>query len=154
MAKRGTSRRALHPKLPRPRGLPRPKPLRPRGIRRLRVGLTPAQYLESLSPFGGTKLEQLVDGAAAQIGIHFDAAQVTIYVAPAQKLTTIDRVIYSPLTAIYIDGFQHELRPEVQHRDGNIRENLRLMGYRVVSLGWRELIQDPLNEVRKVLYSS
>ncbi len=154
MARNGTSRRALHPRLPKPRGIPRVKSLHPRGIRRRAFGLTPAQYLESLSRFGGTKLEQLVDGAAAQIGIQFDAAQVPVYIAPAQELTTIDRVIYSPLTAIYIDGFQHELRPEVQHRDENIRENLRSMGYRVVVLGWRELIQDPLNEVRKVLYAS
>lgn len=125
-------------------------------IKKLRspnLNVTLAQYLQAGSVFGGTTLEQLVDGAAAQIGLRFDAAQFTIWLSFGYEKTVADRMIYNPLTAVFIDGVQHDMRPETKQGDAVKREALRGMGYRVAELNWKDLLIDPIGTVRKVLYA-
>jgi hypothetical protein len=122
-------------------------------LRVLNLNVTLAQYLQAGSVFGGTTLEQLVDGAAAQIGIHFDAAQFTIYLGFGNERTVVDRMIYNPLTAVFIDGIQHDMRPETKQGDQVKREALRGMGYRVAVLNWKDLLVDPIGTVRTVQYA-
>lgn len=136
---------------PAVRGIPPLAPVRPRGIRRLTDRYSLADYLAEGSA-GATSLERIVAGAAREAGIVFDAAQVTIHL-PWGGYTRIDFVIASPLTAIYVDGIQHELRPETAWRDKVIRQQLRSMGWRVAALSWRDIMQDPIAAVRQIVYA-
>jgi hypothetical protein len=92
------------------RGIPPLASVRPRGIKRLTDRYSLADYLAEGSA-GATSLERIVAGAAREAGIVFSAAQVSIHL-PWGGYTRIDFVIASPRTAIYVDGIQHELRPE------------------------------------------
>ena len=104
------------------------------------------------SLFGGTNLERLVDNAAQMLGFHFDAAQQVVHLTSTGYYTVIDRVIYNPPTAVYIDGIQHELRLENEQTDTLQTYELRDLGWRVFRLKYQDLLTDPLNTVRQVLY--
>ncbi len=132
---------------------PRIKP-RIRPLKQPPVDTSLASYLQGLSAFGGTTLEQLVDGAAAKIGIFFDEAQYVVWFDFGYEKTIIDRVILNPLTAIFIDGIQHDMRPETAQGDVVKREALRSMGWLVVVLNWKDLLIDPINTVRRVMYAT
>ncbi len=136
---------------PKLRGIPRKAAVRPRGVKRKMDRYTFADYLAEGSA-GASSLERVVAGAARELGITFDRAQVTVHL-PWGGHTRIDFVIYHPLTAVYVDGIQHELRPETEWRDKVIRQQLRSMGWRVAAIGWREIMNDPKQAVIKVLFA-
>lgn len=123
---------------------------RPRGVRLPKKELTMAEYLASESEWGGTELEKLVDGAAKEMGIRFDAAQYFIPLSYGAEYTKVDRVIFSPPIAVFIDGYQHDLRPEIEQRDTMIGMELRGRGWQVIRLHWKALIISAQNEVAKI----
>lgn len=120
--------------------------------KRRKPGPSLAEYLAQASPDQeGTILERLLDGAAAEMGRAFDARQVTVRLAGGAS-TRIDRVNWNPKTAIYADGIQHELREETAIRDRMEDAQLEAMGWRVVRLGWRELLADAVRAVSRVWF--
>ncbi len=120
--------------------------------RKVKLGMTLAEFLAQASPNAqGTTLEQLLDGAAAQLGRTWDMAQYTIHLAQGSS-TRIDRGLWNPLTAVYADGPQHDLRPETQARDRMQQVELEGSGWRVFRLNWRVLVTDPVRTVAKVFY--
>lgn len=125
-----------------------PKVTKPRGFKAPQVNnLTYAEYLASRSQFGGTQLERLVDGAAAEIGRAFDSAQKYIPLASWYEKTVADRWINNPPTSIFIDGMQHDLRTDTAQGDLLKRMQLEAMGIKVVSLHWSDLLRDPIGTV-------
>lgn len=104
------------------------------------------------SKFGGTTLERAVDNAAARLGFEFDAAQVTVPLLSTGYYTVIDRVMYSPLKAVYVDGPQHDLRLDRAQTDLLQDNELRDNGWMVIRLKYLDLTRDPIGTVRQVLY--
>ncbi len=102
----------------------------------------------------GTSLERLVDGAARQLGIKFDGYQVKFPLTVAGRRTVIDRVILmsgTRIMLIYIDGPQHDLRPDQQQVDAMQTNELEAMGYIVVHLHYKDLLDDPIGTVRRAI---
>ena len=100
---------------------------------------------------GNTQFEKAVDGCARSMGIFFDAYQYYVALG-ALESSFIDFVIYNPPTAIYADGIQHELRPDVEQHDMVRRNELEGMGWRVVAIKERDFLTDPQGQVGQILY--
>jgi hypothetical protein len=112
-----------------------------------------AEYLMAgPSKFGGTNLERLADNAAKELGFEFDAAQQVVHLTSTGYYTVIDRILYSPPTAVYIDGIQHFMRLDNEQQDMIQVTELRDLGFRVFRLSYQDLLRDPLGTVRQVLY--
>jgi len=114
--------------------------------------VTLAEVLEQDSEFGGTSIERLADGAAHRLGFHFDAAQYYIPLMAFGPYTIVDRVIFHPPTAVYLDGIQHDIREDNKQKDLLQKNELESMNWIVVRLKWDRMLRDPLGEIRKVLY--
>ena len=126
---------------------------RTRGYRPLRFNdLTVAEYLGMTGAVGNTALEKQVYAQAALMGILFDAAQYPIYLGGGFEKTVPDFMIFDPPTAIFVDGIQHELRPDTAQADLIKRQELETMGFKVIVLNWRGLIENAYAEVSKILY--
>ncbi len=102
----------------------------------------------------GNTLERMVDGAARLLGLKFDGFQVEFPLTVGGRRTVIDRVMLLPggrVMLIYIDGPQHDLRPNQMQVDQMQTMELESMGYVVVRLKYRDLIDDPVGTLRRYL---
>jgi hypothetical protein len=105
------------------------------------------------SKFGGTTLERAADNAAARLGWEFDAAQWTVDTAINGSYTVIDRVLFHPRTAVYLDGPQHQIREAADPKDMLQKIDLESQGWIVVRITETEMQRDPLGSIQKVLYA-
>ena len=124
--------------------LPRPKIIK--------GDISLADYLSGQSTLGGTTLEKLVDGAAKQLGIRFDAAQYYVPLISLGTYTLVDRVIMGSRTLVYIDGPQHTLRVGTEQKDMLQTMALRALGWKVVRLSYTDLLVDPVGTTAQVLW--
>lgn len=124
------------------------------GMRRLNAETTYADYLTMDSEFGGTTLEMLADGAAHAAGFRFDAAQVWIPLDYGGDSTVIDRVIYDPPIAVFLDGMVHDLRPATALGDRAKRGELRSKGWQVAELNWKDMLNDPIRTISSIWYAT
>lgn len=111
-----------------------------------------ADYLMQDSEFGGTNIERLADGAAHKLGFAFDAAQYAVQLQTNGSYTVIDRVLFHPPTAVYLDGIQHDIREDAAAKDLVQKNELQSMGWTVVRISYLDILADPLQAVRRVLY--
>lgn len=120
--------------------------------RRLKLELSVAEYLAGMSKFGGTSLERLIDGAAAQLGFQFDYAQYYIPLTATGSYTIVDRVLVGRHTLVYLDGPQHEMRMDHEQTDLLQKFELESMGWTVVRLNWQDVLRDPIGAARRILW--
>jgi hypothetical protein len=111
-----------------------------------------ADYLANQSEFGGTDIERIADGAAHKLGFRFDAAQYVVQLMSNGSYTVIDRVIFNPLTAVYLDGIQHFLRDYSEQKDLIQDNELKSLGWIVVRIKYTEILTDPIAAIRRVRY--
>ncbi len=126
---------------------------KPRGPQRLDAEprVTVAAYLGMPDEEGQTELERQVWRVAGELNIRFDEAQKYLPVSGGYEATLADFWCASPPQAIFVDGIQHELRDDVKRADFIQRNQLRGMGIIVTALNWRGLIENPRQEVAKIL---
>lgn len=153
---RGKTRRR-NPRLPPPvEDSHRQRPPAPERITSPDIAVDAQTEFERLaalpSKFGGTDLERVADGAAAELGFEFDEAQKYIPIAMNGSYTLVDRFL-APNTLVYLDGVQHFLRLDAEQQDMIQKIALESMGYKVVRITWQELQRDPMGAVLKVLYA-
>ncbi len=128
--------------------------VRPRGLKIQTQTLTLSDYLIMTEEQGKTTLEKFVAGYAKLMNIRFDAAQKWLPLTGGFEKTIADFWIDTPPTAIFVDGIQHELRPDIINADKIKRGELESQGIRVVALGWRQLIENPRDEIGKILWAT
>ncbi len=140
------------------RGIPRLAAVRPRGVKREIVRYDISDFLAELGAESGergagvTKLQELFAGAMREVGIHWDARQVTVHL-PWGSYTRIDFVIWHPRTAIYPNGPVHDLRPDVAWRDKVIDQQLRSEGWKVARIPFNDIMEDPKRAAMQILYA-
>lgn len=100
---------------------------------------------------GDTSLERIVEAAANERNIYFDDRQFYLDLGTGAEYTILDFVIFSPPTAIYVDGIQHEIRPDVKARDQQHDFWLESMGWNVIHLKQDKILADPLGYVSSML---
>ncbi len=120
----------------------------PRGLKRLMI----SDYLSMPDEEGQAELKRRVWQAASELNIRFDEAQKYLPVSGSYERTIADFWCNSPPQAIFVDGIQHELRDDLKQADLIKRNQLRSMGIIVTVLSWRGLIENPRQEVAKILY--
>lgn len=113
--------------------------------------LVAAEYLSMPDDQGQMALERQVQQAAGELNIRFDEAQKYLPVSGGSEPTIADFWCNSPPQAIFVDGIQHELRDDLKQADLITRNQLRSMGIIVTVLSWRGLIENPRQEVGKIL---
>lgn len=105
------------------------------------------------SKFGGTTLERAADNAAKMLGWEFDAAQWVVDTVINGSYTVIDRVLFHPRTAVYLDGIQHQIREAADPQDMLQKLDLESQGWIVIRITEVEMRRDPLGSIQQVLYA-
>ncbi len=140
----------------------RSHPAAPKELSRPDVTIKPLTLFEVLggtsqnpapSKFGGTTLERAADNAAARLGFSFDAAQWVVPLTINGNYTVIDRVLWHPRTAVYMDGPQHQIRETADPKDMLQDMELRSEKWLVVRITLTEMMRDPIGSIRRVLYA-
>jgi len=114
--------------------------------------LDAAKKIPRPSKFGGTDLERAADNAAAELGYEFDYAQVIIPLEMTGSYTVVDR-LKSPRILVYMDGVQHSLRLDAEQQDWIQKIALESMHYTVLRIDYTEMLSDPIEAMRRVLYA-
>lgn len=125
--------------------------LRPDLIRRRNVDRSYIAELAADSEFGGNNFERAADGAAHVKKHRFSAAQYYHPIAINGNYTLIDRMVFSPLQAVYLDGPQHRMRPDNAAKD--LLQEIQLIhdGFKVVRITDTEFMADPVGVIdRKI----
>jgi very-short-patch-repair endonuclease len=125
--------------------------LRPRVLERKVIDSSYVLQLAADSEFGGNNFERAADGAAHVRRHRFDAAQYYHPISLDQSYTLIDRMVFHPLQAVYLDGPQHRMRPDNAAKD--ILQEIQLIhdGFKVVRITDTEFMNDPVGVIdRKI----
>lgn len=162
LAVRGAVRKRNPSVPPRRANSRRQRPAAPAELSRPDVKLKPRTKFDTLafnddgsersSRFGGTDIERAMDNAAAELGFAYDAAQFVVQLPMSGSYTVIDRVNFKPLVAIYLDGIQHDIRPDAEAQDFIQKIALEGEGWKVLRLNWRDIKRDPIGAARSTLY--
>ena len=140
----------------------RSHPAAPKQLSRPDVSIKPLTLFEVLggtsdnpapSKWGGTTLERCIDNAAARLGYSFDAAQWVVNLTINGSYTVIDRVLFRPRTAVYIDGIEHDIRESADPKDLLQDMELRSEKWLVIRLNWKDIQRDPIGAARSVLFA-
>ncbi len=151
--RKSVGQRVARSAFPKPKGIPRKASVRRRGKYYKSTHYTISEYLiEQANGEGDSKLELEFYGAAMELHIPITRRQVWFYL-PWGGRTRADYVADGLHIAIYVDGYQHELRPEIAYNDKIIAPQLRSMGWRVAHVGWREIFQDPYRAANSIYYA-
>jgi hypothetical protein len=128
------------------------KTKKPRGFRPKQFDMSPMDALALLGQ-GNSKFEQQVDAIAKSMGIFFSSYQYWVPLTIMTE-TTIDFVLFGKKKiAIYADGPEHTLRPDVAGDDVVRRMELEAMGWVVVAIGYDAFMMDPEGQVAQILYA-
>jgi very-short-patch-repair endonuclease len=102
---------------------------------------------------GNSKFEQQVDAIAKSMGVFFSAYQYWVPLTIMTE-TTIDFVIFGKKDiAIYADGPEHTLRPDVAETDAVRRMELEAKGWTVIAIAYDDFLTDPEGQVARILYA-